>query len=209
MKRDNLDEARRMSIWAVQLDPSNIYYRLNAASVLVAMDRYDDAVAVLQAAAKAAHSAGDAALVRRRLDDVNQMSAEHEQWQTRTRVEENANATTLQQAQPADSSGDLDVVPKHPNEPATGPRHVASGVIQQVACSYPSTLEFRVQNPTGKTVALYSNDFFKIQLTVVGTKAGSSMNPCTDFEGKNAQVKYVESSDKSVDGQVVAIELTK
>jgi len=35
------------------------------------------------------------------------------------------------------------------------------------------------------------------------------MNPCNDFEGMKARVQYVDSSDKTVDGQVVAIELRK
>jgi tetratricopeptide (TPR) repeat protein len=208
MKRENLDEARRMSIWAVQLDPSIVYYRMNAASVLIAMERYSDAIAVLQAAARVAHSPSDTAMVQRRLDDIERMKAQNAQVQAYARVQADANADTVMNAQPADSGG-VDVSPKHPTEPATGTRHIANGVIRQVACSYPSALEFRVQSTTGKTLALFSNDFFKIQLTVVGLKAGDSMNPCTDFEGKNAQVQYVESSDKSVDGQVVAVELRK
>ena len=35
------------------------------------------------------------------------------------------------------------------------------------------------------------------------------MNPCKDFEGMKAHVQYAESSDKTVDGQVIAIELRK
>jgi hypothetical protein len=35
------------------------------------------------------------------------------------------------------------------------------------------------------------------------------MNPCSDFEGRKAKVEFAESPDKSVDGQVIAIELRK
>jgi hypothetical protein len=35
------------------------------------------------------------------------------------------------------------------------------------------------------------------------------MQPCHDFEGMKARVQYAESSDKTVDGQVVSIELRK
>jgi hypothetical protein len=35
------------------------------------------------------------------------------------------------------------------------------------------------------------------------------MNPCKDFEGMKARIQYAESSDKTVDGQVIAVELRK
>ena len=35
------------------------------------------------------------------------------------------------------------------------------------------------------------------------------MNPCKDLNGMKAQVRYAETTDKSVDGQVLAIELRK
>jgi hypothetical protein len=35
------------------------------------------------------------------------------------------------------------------------------------------------------------------------------MNPCKDFNGMKAQVQFAETTDKSVDGQVLAIELRK
>jgi len=56
---------------------------------------------------------------------------------------------------------------------------------------------------------LYNNNFFKIELTVVGFTPKGDINPCSDFEGMKARVQYVDSSDKTVDGQVVAVELRK
>jgi hypothetical protein len=35
------------------------------------------------------------------------------------------------------------------------------------------------------------------------------MNPCKDFNGMKARVQYSETTDKSVDGQVFAVELRK
>jgi hypothetical protein len=60
-----------------------------------------------------------------------------------------------------------------------------------------------------KPVAVYSNNYFKIELTVTGFNPTGDMNPCSAFEGMKARVQYAESSDKSVDGQVVAVELRK
>lgn len=54
-----------------------------------------------------------------------------------------------------------------------------------------------------------NNNFSKIDLTAVGFTPKGSMNPCTDFNGMKANVQYAESTDKTVDGQVFAIELRK
>jgi hypothetical protein len=35
------------------------------------------------------------------------------------------------------------------------------------------------------------------------------MNPCNAFEEMKARVQYAGSSDKSIDGQVIAVELRK
>jgi hypothetical protein len=85
---------------------------------------------------------------------------------------------------------------------------LADGVIRGVTCSYPSVIDFRVETPN-KTVALYSNDYFKIELTVTGFTPSGSMNLCKDFEGMKARVQYTTSADKSVDGQVTSIEIRK
>ena len=53
------------------------------------------------------------------------------------------------------------------------------------------------------------NNLSKIDLTAVGFTPKSSMNPCTDFNGMKANVQYAESTDRTVDGQVFAIELRK
>jgi hypothetical protein len=104
----------------------------------------------------------------------------------------------------------VDVVqpPRHPTEPPDGPKHTAFGVIRGVQCSSPAVIEFQLD--TGKKpVSVYSNNFFKIDLTVLGFTPSGDMNPCKDFEGKKVRVQYAESSDKTVDGQVIAVELRK
>jgi hypothetical protein len=96
---------------------------------------------------------------------------------------------------------------KHPDI-AKGPRHTALGVIRHVTCSYPSVIEFQLDGAK-KTLALYSNNFAKIDLSVLGLTQDGPMNPCRDFEGKKARIQYAEAGDKTVDGQVIAIELRK
>jgi tetratricopeptide (TPR) repeat protein len=207
MRRENLDEARRFTLWAVQLEPDNVVYRINSANILMEMERFDDAVAVLRAAAKVAKDPGEAEMVESRIDAVEQIQAARARAEAYQKEQADAFAKAQADAQAAATVTVAAEAPKHPTVPATGPKHTATGVIHGVVCSYPSVLEFRVENAAGKAVALYNNDFFKIDLTVVGLAPKGDINPCTDFEGMKARVQYVESSDKTVDGQVVAVEL--
>ena len=207
-RHQNLDEAHMLCLHAVQLDPGNLFFRMNAANVLTAMDRYPDAIAVIKSAVKLARTPSEVAMVQVRISELETFQAD------RARVEAEAKARAAEanaQAASAPVQATFTVVqkpPKHPTEPPTGPKHVAVGVIRGVACSYPATLEFRLEKP-GKTISVYSNDYFKIDLSVLGFTPSGSMNPCTDFEGMKASINYAESSDKTVDGQVIAIELRK
>jgi tetratricopeptide (TPR) repeat protein len=201
MRRENLDEARLLSVHAIQLDPGNFAYRINAAMVLLAMKREDDALKVLQVAAKVAKDPTEVAAVQSRIDQITRYQKERAEAETYAR-EQSQTQTAVQVSVAAEA-------PKHPTMPSTGPKHTATGVIRGVACSYPSVLEFRVENAAGKAVAVYNNEFFKIDLTVLGFTPKGAINPCSDFEGMKARVEYVDSSDKSVDGQVVAVELRK
>jgi len=60
-----------------------------------------------------------------------------------------------------------------------------------------------------KTLALYTDNYYNLDLTALGFTPKAEMNPCRDLEGFKARVTYTDSSDKSVDGQAVSIELRK
>ncbi len=204
MRHENLDEAHTMNLHAIQLDPGNVAYRMNAATVLMTMSRYNDAASVLRAALKAATSPNETASIKARLQEIESIQAL------------GATPSAMVIAPPA---GQVEIQtaeavvavappPRHPTEAANGPRHTAIGVIRGVQCGYPAVIEFQVD--TGKKpVSLYANNFMKIDLSVLGFTPKGDMNPCKDFEGMKARVQYAGSSDKTVDGQVIAIELTK
>ncbi|MGH9562078.1 MAG: tetratricopeptide repeat protein, partial [Terracidiphilus sp.] len=63
MRHENLDEAHLLSLQAVQLDPSEVIFRMNAANLLMAMERYDDAENVLKVAEKVAKNPGQVEMV--------------------------------------------------------------------------------------------------------------------------------------------------
>jgi Tfp pilus assembly protein PilF len=197
MNHEKLEDAHRSNVRAIELDPANINFRVNAAGILTEMDRYSDAMTVLKTAAAMAKKPEDAALVQNRMDEINRIQAGRTQFA--------ADAS----AQVTSTPVMVAAKPKYPTMPVGAAQLTADGVIRGVKCNYPSEIEFRVVGASGKNVSLYDNDFTNIELTAVGLTFSGSVNPCSDFEGKKAQVKYVASSDSSVDGQVVAIELRK
>src|SRR6202140_3615660 len=64
MRHRNFDEARLMSIKSVELDPGNIGYRMTAASVLMQMQKPDDALAVLREALRVAKTPQETASIQ-------------------------------------------------------------------------------------------------------------------------------------------------
>jgi tetratricopeptide (TPR) repeat protein len=75
IRRSNLEEANKLNLQAVQLDPGNLNYRLNTANVLMMLGRYSDAVAVLKIAQQVAKTPLEAAVVQRMMDKVNDFRA--------------------------------------------------------------------------------------------------------------------------------------
>jgi len=154
------------------------------------------------------------AAVESQIDRIEQYRKQRAEYESamKARQNESPGVVTLAGEQPASASGTQEVVtmtaqpPKHPTVPDGGRKHIATGTIRGVVCGYPSVIEFRLELAAGKSLALYNNDFFKIALSAVKAIPGT-VNPCADFEGRKVEVEYVDSPDKTVNGQVIAIML--
>jgi Tfp pilus assembly protein PilF len=171
------------------------------ASVLMSKEQYSDAEAVLQTLLKSSVNPSEAAMARRRIEQLEQMQA--------ARAQAAADAAKEQAEEESRTKATVEEArPKHPAEPPNGPKHQLIGVIHKVQCSYPAVLEFSVEGAK-KTISIYSSDYYKLDITALGFTPEGDLNPCTGLEGMKARVQYAESSDKTVDGQVVAIELRK
>ncbi|MGP8250897.1 MAG: DUF1570 domain-containing protein [Terracidiphilus sp.] len=203
IRRESLDEAHMLNLQAIQLEPDNIPYRINAANVFEMMGRYNDAMNVLKAAAPLARNDRDTQLIR----SAMQMVERNQQ----RRAEAFAVASEEQTEEKASGSQQVvDITPKFPTLPADGPRIKTLGVIEHVTCSYPNEIELQVAGQGGSSLSLYNNNYTKIDLTAAASvQVPESMNPCSDFEGRSARVQYVKSQSPNVDGQIVAIELMK
>jgi Tfp pilus assembly protein PilF len=204
LQSENLDAAFLLSAHAVKLDPRNLAYRMDQANVLAAMGQYLDAALFLRSSVYAINKADDLAKLLDKAKQLDLMQSMSEQASVTT----NSSAATPTDMHTTEEAIDAGAGPKHPTEPPNGPKHFAVGTIRGVQCSYPAVIEFKVDT-AGKPVSLFSNNLFKIDLTALGFRPNGDMNPCKDFEGMKARVQYAESSDKTVDGQVIAVELRK
>jgi tetratricopeptide (TPR) repeat protein len=218
---NKLDAAHMLNLQAVALEPANIRYRLDAANVLLESGRLDDAVRVLQAAEGVAKSPGDSSMIANRLAQLEQMQAAQQSAEQAAKDAKNLSTTagappgkvaTRLSSLTKFSSGGSTIVesaaPKHPTEEPHAPWHTAKGIIASVRCSDPAILEITVTG-AGKPVSLYNNNYYQIEFAAANFTPDGEIHPCKDLQGMKASVKYAESTDKSVDGQVVAIELSK
>jgi Tfp pilus assembly protein PilF len=185
---------------AIRLNPRFAPAYEQLASVLMSTDRYVDAEAVLQTLLKNAVNPSEAATARQRIAQLEQVQA--------ARAQATANAKTQMDAQTTETAVAVDAGPKHPTEPPNGPKHEAVGVIRGVQCSYPAVIEFRVEGGN-KAVTVYNNNYYKLEFRALGFTPKGELNPCSGIEGMKARVQYTESSDKTVDGQAIAVELRK
>ena len=191
---------------AIQLNPRYAPAYEQLASVLWTMERYADAEEVLQEQVKSAVNGNEAAMARSRIAQLEQIQAARAQAEADQKAYTDAE---LHRDPPGGVTASVvEIVPLHPKEPANGLRHEVVGVIRGVQCSYPAVIDFKVESGI-KTVKVYSNNYYKLEFTTLGFTPEGDLNPCSAIEGMKARVRYAESSDKTVDGQAIAVELRK
>jgi hypothetical protein len=195
----NLDEAHLMALAAVELEPGNTGYRINAANVLMQMDRGKDAVAVLHGALKVAKTPEEAAMVQSFLTQAEQYVNARNRQAEELKADVQANTAYATEVN-GDAIAPEDELPK-------GPRRFMAGTLQNVRC-HGQGIELTVA-AKGKTIALHRGNYYKIEFTTLGFAPKGDLSPCKDLEGMSAKVEYVEAAARPVTSYVVAIELHK
>jgi tetratricopeptide (TPR) repeat protein len=228
-RNEKLDEAHFLNIHAVQIEPENLSYRINTATVLVETKQFAGAIGVLKAAAGVAKSPDEIAMVQTRIKQVEQFQSASERAAKQMSEagggadtgQTSVTLTTQTSGARADETktmvfrrvngkmlGTPEDAPNYPTGDSTGPRHTVQGILRGVQCSYPNVIALSVDHG-GKTIALYNNNFYKIVFTTANYEPDGDIKPCTGIEDMKASVKYAEVSDKAVAGQILAIELSK
>jgi tetratricopeptide (TPR) repeat protein len=206
-RKEQLDEAYALSLHAIQLDPAVVGYRMNAANILVQEDQYQYAINVLTAAAKVARTPEEIAALQNRLRELQDHQARREEAAKDSQpIAETLGVPATDTSTHRSAVGPVSL--KHPSAPATGTKHTMTGVIRDVRCSYPAVIEFKVE-AAGKSVDVYSDNYFKLDFTTADSTPKGNLHPCADLQGLTAVVQYAEVPDKTVDGQISSVELRK
>jgi tetratricopeptide (TPR) repeat protein len=239
----DLDEAHRMNVKAIELDPGQLGYRMNATNILMEQGKFEDAANVMRAALKVSKSPSQQQMIQARIDEIERIVGARKGQESSGVVTLKGGGEAPQNtgqlvvlAESPDGNGatgskgsmpqvtvardgaaqigqtdgvvDIPKVPTHPAAAANAAHHTLQGVIHQVQCGYPSVLELQLVGAS-KTVTLFNNNYYKIELAALGFNPSGSIDPCNNIEGMKAKIEYAEAADKEADGQVLSITLMK
>jgi len=204
----DLDEAHMMGLTAVSLDPADVGYRANVASVLMEMGQGKNAVDVLRNAAKLAKTPQENQFINQALLNAQAFAtAREEEAEEQEFTKEEASDSETEHSDSAESADPTvprlarrDFVP-------TGAHHFITGVLKDVHCDS-SNMDLTVKLGA-KTMNLHSDNYFRIQFTALGFQQSADLKPCAELEGRPAKVEYVESADKSQTARLLSVELHK
>lgn len=198
----HMEEARKLELQAIENDHAILRYRLNMEGLLLTMNKFDDARAVLIEAKKSFKAADDQQQIDDHLAQIDNFAAASKQSQAERSQMDSVGVTVV--------TGDVTAAnaPKHPSGTVTGPKHSIEGVVQGVVCNYPSQMDLTLVTPK-KTFKLYSMNYFKIEFSTLNFSASDNFDPCK-MNGLKAKITYAENSaDTTVDGEAQIILLKK
>ncbi|MFZ1157529.1 MAG: tetratricopeptide repeat protein, partial [Candidatus Sulfotelmatobacter sp.] len=182
MRHRNLDEARMMGLNAVQLEPTNVSYRLNVANILLMMERGKDAEDVIRYALHFAKTPQETATAETFLQHTEEYA---EAQETRRRFNEELKAGQISTAQVTAAGGVPEAEGGSASPPAEepvpkGPYRFMVGVLKDVRCNAPAMDLNLLSN--GKTLGLHTGNYFKLSFSVLNVTLKGDLNPCVDLE---------------------------
>jgi Flp pilus assembly protein TadD len=203
MRHRNLDEARLLAVNAVQLEPGNLSYRMNTATILLRMQRGEDAVAVIRAAMHLASSPQETAMAENLLQHAEQYVQDQEEGL----IEQMEPGTTaLETTSHVVEPHVLANPPAHEEALVSTPHHFVVGVLRNVHCNTPA-MDLNVVS-SGKTLGLHTDNYYKVEYSMLNVTLKGDLKPCADLEGRSVKVEYADSASNGV-AMLVAIEIHK
>jgi tetratricopeptide (TPR) repeat protein len=198
LRHTRLEDARDLSLRAIELDPASFVYRMDASSILMSMQDFHNAETITKSAIRVAKRPEQWQAAQSRLAQLKQID--------QALINRNVVAEMRADTQGATEIVVVDKGPRRAKEVSDAHTHQAEGVISKVTCHYPFVIDFQVIGARTSVIVSNSN-YLALDLTAVGFTPKGEMDPCKDFEGRRARVEYGQTPDKSVDGKVTAVEL--
>ncbi len=204
MRHENLEEAHTLSLMAVQLEPTDVEYRVTAGNILMQMHQTANAIVVYKNALKLAKTPMEAEQTQNALENAEQYQEMTEDAKIDADSAKNPSGLRMESANVTPT----EVHVQTPQHSLKGPRHEAKGILENVQCSAPAQLEFNLAGQN-RTTPFHSDNYYKVIFSVVGFTPEDELHPCTEIEKLHARVQFVDSTTKGEPGQVVAVELSK
>jgi tetratricopeptide (TPR) repeat protein len=234
---ENLDEAHRLALQAVTLEPANVYYYLTAASVLMRMHQADNAVRVCKKALALAKQPGELAAAQSLLASAQQYQEYLEK--VKRYNEQVAAGTNEAQAgapasggagQPAGGNPTARPVLRHRGEPPQlqrrdetpaqptipfhsdpaqrGERDSLTGTIKYVQCAPPAVMKMTFI-AGHQTVELFSENYFEVKYSALNFTPSGELHPCHDLKGFAAEVFFYDLKNRPHAGELISVRLRK
>jgi hypothetical protein len=213
MKRTNLDEAHTLTLLAVQNDPGNFAYRINAANVLLLMDRPGDAITVARKATNLAKSLSEVTAAQNLIDAAEKFQAARKQVDEanahltadlQNSVTQNGVTAAPGSGQPDDEEAPPPPALRHRDEAPQGPHRVVEGRVAEVKCTAPSLMDLKMED---RTLVLHTENYFSLPYNATNFTPTGELHPCTDLKGMHVRITY-RPADPS-EGQILAVDIRK
>jgi tetratricopeptide (TPR) repeat protein len=208
--KTNLNEALEYANKGAALEPGQIRYKLNIASVLAAMGKIDEAFALAQRMLAAAQEENDRRQVESFMNWISSLldQRDHTPSPQRIKAERSRPSIEDQQWDPKAEEEKFNAFneaeKKRKAEAArlaslkTGPAVKLRGIARSVQCDSPAIMDV-VLEANGKLQRLHVENYFDVRYSSIGASTKAKLEPCKDLEGKMLEVEYL-----TVDGEIIS-----
>lgn len=217
MHNEKLDEAHALLSHAIELEPEQLNYRMNAASLEMQRKEYPNAIRILQAALAAANQPSQVAMIQSRISQIQNYQEQSNRPRPAEMPPAAVSETTERQYTVTTEDGKKVItgarqLPNddkvYPVAAASAKHHTVSGTLHDVKCAYPTVLTMTLEQGD-KKAQLFTTNYYKIPFGAANFTPPNNLDPCKMIEGMKARVEYADVTDPDVNGQIVSIMLSK
>ncbi len=223
MRGIKMEDALQLATKAAQLEPGVLVHHINAARVLLRMERAEEAEGVAQRSLKAARNDNDRTMI---LDFLSEATRFKEYQAQRKRIEaeaaeyrkkrEEEAARREQELKAAEEAAREEQVvtakgskPGKSSTAAERPpsrRSTVEGKVAEVTCGPPAAI-FIAVTAGGKFVILHADNYFKIEFYSTNWKPPENFQPCQHLTGLMLKITYHAVAGKPYVGDIVLVEV--
>jgi tetratricopeptide (TPR) repeat protein len=224
MRGDHLEEAHKLALQAVQLDPHNLYYYLTTANVLLRMGQADNAIRACKKAMSLANSQGELAAAESALagaqkyqEYLNSRKQTGEQsaggsssgdGQFSPPVLRHRGEESAQTPQAGGVQNEASGIQFHSDAVQRGAREDLAGTIEDVQCAAPAVMKMTFKSGS-QTVSLFSDNFYTVKYSALNFTPTGVLHPCQDIEGMKAKVFFYNLKGRPNEGELISVQLRK